>query len=168
MSRNWYVLRSRWELRVCEAVRGLELGAYVPCETVLRRVGREPPKPFLRPVVPGYVFVRCEPGDLGVILALDGAFDFVRVEMEDGVRYPAAMDSRQLQWLFLCELYGELDHTRKPKEYKPERGDRVRVRSGKWAGYVGRIISVGKRKTLMQFERGLGKVELQAEHLEAA
>jgi transcription antitermination factor NusG len=162
----WYIIRCRQELNVRDALAERGLFAYVPCETVERRLGRKL-RVVHRAISPGYVFVCCHQSDLPEIREIDGVHDFIRSTFE-GVRVPATMPAKQLQWLFLAELFGDMDYTRLPKPYAPSRGDRVMIRSGRWKGYIARIISVGKRKSSLAPEKGFGRWTVENEHLEAA
>lgn len=166
---NWYAIRTatRREFEVAAALDGLGIDAYVPRECVVRRRGNLL-RPIWRPVAPGYVFALCAVTDLPKIGAVDGFFAFVSTTHADGSREPAALPPKALQWLFLAEAFGDLDETRRPAAYKPQRGDRVRVASGKWKGYVGRILSVGKRQASLALESGFGRLKVDNEIMERA
>lgn len=162
--KHWYVLRAWNELNTASVIRAMGFEAYVPCETVERRLGRKLQR-ITRPVCLGYVFVGCAADDVSTLMGLDDAHDFVRATSPSGERVPATMPAEALQWLFLAELFGDLDYTRKPKPYAPERGHSVRVGSGKWKDYIGRILSVGKRKSVVDLIKGFGRLEIDTERL---
>ena len=166
----WYCLRvwTRRELDVAMALTDAGLFAYVPQETVLIPRGTVE-RPHTRPAAPGYVFVHCEPSDFAKIRAVDGVFSFVLTTLPDGSRTPARMPALALLGLFLAEAFGQLDQTRfRPAAYKPRRNDRVRVVGGMWKGWIGRIISVGKRKTSIAPENGPGRLQVDNDVMEAA
>jgi transcription antitermination factor NusG len=160
---KWYALAA-WNNQVMDVraeLVGLGVLSYVPCETVERRVGRKV-LPVRRPVWPGYLFVHCAPEDFGAVMDVDGVYDFVRESTER--RRPVALGPNDLAPVVLAELFGDLDYTRREKEYKPQRGQRVKVKSGKWKGYFGSILSVAKRKSLVETQ--WCKLEIEAEHLQ--
>lgn len=163
---NWYCIATarRAELSLVDELRDLGLTAYVPCEIHDKKLkGRK--QVVTTPAFKGYAFVFCGVGDFDSVRACDGFSRFVRYM---GSEEPAKMARGALLSVFLAELFGELDHTRQPEAYKPTRGDAVVIKSGMWRGHIGRIISVGKRKSLLQPLDGFGRWEVQNEVLELA
>lgn len=161
---NWYAI-STWAQNALNAraeMVGLGLLTYVPCETVERRLGREM-RHIHRPVWPGYLFVQCDPEDFGAVLAIEGVHDFVR---DWDQREPVRLVADALVPVVLAEMFGDLDYTRKPATWKPERGDKVKVRSGKWKGYLGSVLSLSKRRAIIETQ--WCRMEVQTEELEAA
>lgn len=163
---RWYAV-STWAQNALEAraeLTALGYETYVPCETVERRVGRKL-MPKRRPVWPGYLFVRCYEAEFRAVMAVEGIHDFVR---DYARREPVALPDNALIPVLLAEAFGDLDYTRKPEQWRPQRHDRVKVRSGKWKGYLGRVLSVAKRKAILDLETGFGKLTIDPEALEAA
>jgi transcription antitermination factor NusG len=162
---HWYAL-SAWDaLKAEEALRGLCL-AYVPCETVERRRGNKPKVKLFRPVFVGYLFVRCEPEAFAAILALPEVHDFVRYTDNAGNRAALRLHDDALVPILLAEMFGALDYTKTPPAYQPHSGDKVKIKSGKWSGFFARVLSVSKRKAIVETQ--WCKLEVEPEHLEAA
>ena len=63
--------------------------------------------------------------------------------------------------------WNALDFTRQPEGWQPARGERVRVKSGIWRGYIGRVLNLSKAKARLDMDRG-GTMEVRREELEAA
>jgi transcription antitermination factor NusG len=159
---HWYAV-SAWTNRLAELradLIALGIDHYIPCEIVERNT-RNRVVITQRPVWPGYAFVCIEPRQIGTVMGVEVVHDFIRANGE-----PVTLPANALVPVVLAEVFGDLDHTRKPKPYKPERGQQARVKSGKWKGYLGRILSVGKHKVLM--ETKWCKLEVGAEDLEKA
>lgn len=163
---EWYAI-SAWDaLKAQEALRGVCL-TYCPCETLERRRGNKPKVRFTRPMLPGYLFVRCDvDADEENILGAAEVHDFLRYTRQDGVRKPLRMHADALVPILLAEAFGALDYTKTPPAFRPERGDKVKIKSGKWTGYFARVISVSKRKAIVETQ--WCKLEVEPEHLEAA
>lgn len=163
---TWYCIRTerRAELSLVGELRELGFTAYVPCEIHNRKIRRTMERVTV-PAFPGYAFVNCSAERLGEVGACEGAFDVVRYASNGE---PARMPRNALLWLLLAEIFGDMDHTRVPAAYRPDRGDRVTIKAGKWRGYVGRIISVGKRKSLLEPDKGFGRWEVENAALELA
>lgn len=171
---KWYAARvMRQHVKTaCVELNAIGFPAYVPQETVERRLGRKL-RAIDRPVWPGYVFVYCRLGDCAAIREVEGVTGFVRASSEieiNGVptlvSMPVALAPNDLAPIVLAEIFGGLDYTRKPEEWQPERGDRVKVKSGKWKGYLARVLSVAKRKVIV--ETDWCKMEFQDHELELA
>jgi transcription antitermination factor NusG len=162
METNWYAI-SAWASQldgVLKELRSQRVDYYVPSETVERRVGRRMVVTN-RPVWPGYVFLHCQPGAFGGVLCIDGVYDFIRGEN----REPVKLWADALVPVVLAEIFGDLDYTRNREVvYRPQRGDKVRIRSGKWKGYLGSVLSLSKRKALL--ETPWCKLEIEHDALE--
>lgn len=164
----WYVLRTRTEDKAREALADIGFYGHVPMERVQRRLGRKV-RPVERPVWRGYVFVLCGASDLDLILAKTGAPDFVRWPVECGpglsAMVPITLRLSDLDPILKAEAEGELDYAAKAT-YSPQLGDSVLVRSGKWKGFLGRIVALSKRKLTLEGESGYsGKLQVEPEHL---
>jgi transcriptional antiterminator RfaH len=160
---SWYVIRTDrtgWK-SASVTLRALGFPAYVPCEKLERTIRRKR-ETITRPVWPGYLFVCCEPTDFGTVLDVDGLEDFIRCDTR-----PVRVPDNALVPVLLAEVFGDLDFTRKPKAYVPLRGDRVMIKAGKFRGYLGRIIAVGKRKAKLEMDKG-GRMEVEMEAMERA
>lgn len=160
-----YVIRTktRREFSVVNALREAGFAAYVPAETLRRRLGRIL-RPIQRPVCPGYAFVACAPDDIARIGRMDDVVDFLRPA-------PGAMPSRvpanDIAPILLAEIFGALDHTKEPKAYTPAKGDRVRVIAGMFKDYIGKVIWASKVEASIEPDRG-GRVTLKLNELEIA
>lgn len=155
---------SHAERDVTAELRRAGFRAYYPQETLDRVImGRK--RRLSRPAFSGYVFVEVEPDRLSEI-HVKGVFDIVRGTSSDP--RPAIIPPEQLACIFLAELFGELDYTRQPEAWRPGLGERVRVKNGKkFAGYLGRVLSLSKQKARVELDRG-GRMEVRQEELEAA
>lgn len=163
---NWYCIATarRAELSLVGQLRAIGLVAYTPCEIHDRKIAGRRQRVTV-PAMRGYVFVFCDPSDFAAVSDCDGFWRFVRYV---GSEIPAKMARGALMDVFLADLFGELDYTRAPPPWKPTRGDAVVIKSGMWRGKLARIISVGKRKSLLQPLDGFGRWEVQNEVLELA
>lgn len=162
----WYCIRTarRAEFSLVAEIRSLGLVAYAPCE-VHDRPLRGRTQRIVLPALRGYAFVFCSSSDFGAVSGCEGFWRFVRYHGSEEV---AKMPRAALLGLFLADLFGDLDYTRQPEAYRPRRGDAVRIRSGMWRGRIARIISVGKRKSLLEPLDGFGRWEVNSEALELA
>lgn len=165
----FFVLRCRQELRVRDDLADLGLLAYVPCERVKVRRGRNKVA-VERPVWRGYVFLIAD--DLWpAALAVEGVHDFIRYELA-GERIPLPVPFGLMEPIIAAEWDGALDYATLAA-YEPQRGDAVRIRSGKWKGFLGRVVSMAKRRVILDDFRlpdathGF-RVTMDAKHLEAA
>ncbi len=162
----WYCIRTarRAELSLVAEIRSLGLVAYTPCEVHARPL-RGRTQRIVLPALRGYAFVFCSSSDFGAVSDCEGFWRFVRYV---GSETPAKMARGALMDVFLADLFGELDYTRQPEAYRPRRGDAVRIRSGMWRGRIARIISVGKRKSLLEPLDGFGRWAVNSAALELA
>ena len=163
---TWYCIRTarRAELSLVDELRAIGLVAYTPCEIHDRKIAGRRQRVTV-PAMRGYVFVFCDPSDFAAVSDCEGFWRFVRYV---GSETPAKMARGALMDVFLADLFGDLDYTRQPEAYRPRRGDAVRIRSGMWRGRIARIISVGKRKSLLEPLDGFGRWEVNSETLELA
>lgn len=163
---TWYCIRTmrRAELSLVEELRALGFTAYVPCETHDRKIrGRK--ERVTIPAYGGFAFVECDPTNFAEIGGCEGFWRFVCYQ---GSADPARMPCGALMGVFLAELFGDLDYTRAPPPWKPARGDAVAIRSGMWQGRLARIISVGKRQSLLEPLVGYGRWNVPNDALELA
>lgn len=164
---DWYCLSSFDVAESVKLLRDAKFTAYCPMEQVTRRRGRKCAD-VSRPVWPGYGFVCCEPDELAAVRAAGAVHDFVRYTDDTGSRQPVTLTRNALVPIILAELFGALDFTDKtPAQYRATKGDRVRVSSGKWRGYLGRIVTVSKTKAKLDTDKG-GKLTVDISELEAA
>jgi transcription antitermination factor NusG len=109
------------------------------------------------------------------VLAVEGAHDFVRwpVEIETPggpiiALRPVPLSLSMLDPIICAEAAGELDYASQ-ETFSPQLGDVVTVKSGKWKGFLGRIVALSKRKMTIAGERGsIGKLQIEPEHLSQA
>lgn len=163
--KHWYALRSRDELVTAAFLAEAGYAAYVPCEIVHRRVAGKL-VPHRRPLVRGYVFVHCSELALGVVRAIGASEGFICYASLFGEKIPRPLAPNDLVPLILAELFGEFDHTREPKAWTPSRGDMVRIVRGRWQGFIGRIISVGRRRDAI-IDAKWCRMNVQTKDLEA-
>ena len=164
---TWHAIASERgrEYRLADRIRSLGLIAYVPTETHDRLVKREWVK-HTKPALRGYVFVNCEPEDWAVVRGLDGFGRWVTRVAAGVDPTPATLPDKSLQAVFLAELFGAMDYTKRQKPLRP--GQRATIVRGKFAGMLLRIISLSKNSALAEPEKGFGRMTVKIEHLEAA
>ena len=164
---NWFVLSSFDAPETVTLLRRAGYIAYCPHERITRRRGRKV-QDITRPIYPGYLFIHCEPTQLGAALIVGQAYDFIRYTDATGVRCPLRLADNVLAPIVLAEMFNALDFTDKtPPAYRPAKGERVKVSGSKWKGYIGRVLSVSKRKAKLDVEGG-GRLEVDLRELEAA
>jgi transcriptional antiterminator RfaH len=147
----WYVIFAPMaEKRAEIALREAMIETYLPCETVWRRHARKRDR-VLRPLFMGYLFARMWPEDFHNAAAADGVLNIVG--MSPG-RDPSAYqihetDVRKLQ---AQQENGDFDKTG-PDEPIIGPGSAVKVMSGPYMGWVGKVSSMAGRdrvKVLME------------------
>ena len=164
---NWFCLSSYDPTTSATLLREAGYVAYCPQERVTRRRGRKT-QDVTRPVWPGYLFVHCFSDELGGALKVGQAFDFIRYTDDHGDRVPLAMVRNALVPIILAEAFGALDFTDKtPPAYRPSKGDRVKLTSGKFVGYFARIMAVSKNRAKLEVEKG-GRMSVAIQALEEA
>ena len=90
---------------------------------------------------------------VGQACGIGASSDFVRnLDPVTGDIVPMRLAPNALVPILLAEICGELDYTREPAPWVPARGDPIRVIGGLWRGYLGSIVSVGKRKLVVSFK----------------
>jgi transcription antitermination factor NusG len=142
----------------------LKLDAYAPAETVRRRLGRGK-RDIRRPLMPGYVFVNCEPGDIARIAALDAVTGFVRRPPdENGDRLRATIPPDIVQAIRDAEANGEFAH---PETKPPQIGQRVRTSIQAWRKYIGELVEITKKGEAVVAYPG-ARVTVKMTELEAA
>jgi transcription antitermination factor NusG len=169
---NWYCLSSFDAVASATLLRREGFVAYCPQAKVTRWKGRKQSAKRVDATVAlwsGYLFVSCEPDQLGAALVLGDATDFLRYTNAHGVRGPLRLRDGVLTDIVVNELFGGLDFRDKtPEAYKPNKGDRVRIKAGMWADHFARITAVNKDgKSKLDLEKG-GKMTAKVEILEAA
>lgn len=171
----WYVLRARNEYDVRGELAERGFYGYVPTERVSRRLGRKV-RPTERPVWRGYVFVLCQAEDVDpIIRMMGGGYDFVRWPQEIDTPAgpiialrPIVLGLGLLDPILYAEAVGELDYASR-ETHAAQLGDRVLVRSGKWKGFLGRVVALSKHKLTLEGEKGtLGRLQIEPEHLSQA
>jgi len=164
---TWFCLSSYDPTTSATLLREAGYVAYCPQERVTRRRGRKT-QDVTRPVYPGYLFIHCEATQLGAALILGKAFDFIRYTDATGVRCPLRLADNVLAPIVLAEAFNALDFTDKtPAAYRPAKGERVRLTSGKFSGYFARIMAVSKNRAKLEMEKG-GRMSAEIKTLEAA
>ena len=168
----WYAVRTqtRREISAAGGLQEQSIRVYVPMETVSRKVGGER-RPHNRPLWPGYLFVQCETHQFAPVVDTLYVAGFVRMMTTEGVSVPAPFPAGAIEEVQAMETRGEFDHTATNADWKPERGEAVRIIGGKWGamGYVAKVLSVStnERRALVTLENGF-KIEEGVENLVAA
>ena len=164
---NWFVLSSFDAPETVTLLRRAGYIAYCPHERITRRRGRKV-QDITRPIYPGYLFIHCEPTQLGAALIVGQAYDFIRYTDATGVRCPLRLADNVLAPIVLAEAFNALDFTDKtPPAYRPAKGDRVKLTSGKFVGYFARIMAVSKNRAKLEVEKG-GRMSVAIQALEEA
>mgnify|MGYP000146046445 CR=1 FL=1 len=164
---EWYCLSSFNAAETVTLLRRAGYIAYCPHERVTRRRGRKT-QDVERPVCPGYAFIHCDLSELGAARIVGKAHDFVRYTADDGTRIPVRLARNALVPFVLAEAFGALDFTDKtPPAYRPAKGERVKLTSGKFSGYFARIMAVSKNRAKLEMEKG-GRMSAEIRALEAA
>jgi transcription antitermination factor NusG len=161
------LVHNRTEAETARDLRAKGFCAYYPQETMDRVImGRK--RRFRRPAFPGYIFTECFAAeDIAEIRKLKSVYAFVVTRLPDGSKTPASVSPEALQAVFLAELFGELDYTRKPEAWQPTRGERVKVKAGLWKGYIAKVLSMTKTAAVLQPEKG-GRLKVKLDELERA
>lgn len=168
---QWYAIRTatRQEFKAQEGLREQGFVVYLPCETLIRRLGGAK-EPVRRPLFVGYMFVHCEPQSWSVVRDTQYVHEFVKVMTGQGAQ-PAPFPTFVIAEVFWQELTGAFDRTKSPAAWRPARGDKATVVGGKWGAmnYIGTILSLttNGRRALISVEKGF-KVEVDVEHLTEA
>ena len=164
---TWFCLSSYDPTTSATLLREAGYVAYCPQERVTRRRGRKT-QDVTRPVWAGYLFIHCEPTQLGAALIVGQAYDFIRYTDATGVRCPLRLADNVLAPIVLAEAFNALDFTDKtPPAYRPAKGERVKLTSGKFSGYFARIMAVSKNRAKLEMEKG-GRMSAEIRALEAA
>jgi transcription antitermination factor NusG len=172
---KWYAVRcaTRQERRATDGLHQRGFDTYAPMETRWRHLRAVKDK-IQRPLFPGYLFVRCTPGDFYDIGETDGVSQFVRAPLNGIDLEPLPFPDECIGDLMARQHFGEFDQTRKtPMRTRPKAGDRANVIGGKWRGYVAQVLSTSatKRKAIVLLETmhaGPVKMTLDVAHLDAA
>jgi transcription antitermination factor NusG len=102
------------------------------------------------PLLPGYLFVLCEPEDFAEISGIEDVRGFVRYVRNDGVLWPYILPSAAILGLQMDERSGVFDDTVQVR-YKPRKGERVKITAGPYFNYVAKVLETprGKRVQLL-------------------
>lgn len=164
---EWYCVNSYNAIKTATDLREAGFIAYAPVERVTR-TRRRTTTDITRSLYMGYGFVLCEPGDLAAVRAAGGVHDFVRYYDANGSAWPVTIAPRLVVGIILAEMFGAFDHTDKATPlYRPNKGDRVKISKGQFAGYFARVMAVSKRAAKLNIEKG-GKLNIDPKMLEAA
>lgn len=169
---KWYAVRTatRQEKRARDSLHEMGFPAYLPCETRWRRTKADKEK-IETPLFVGYLFVQCEPTDWHVIAEeAEGVHQFVRYHGPGGLSVPFPIPAKVVDEILMDQEAGDFDKTRSEKPtYRPQVGDRVRITSSMWVGYIATVLSVSQkdRKALLQLPK-MGNVPLDVGQFETA
>lgn len=149
---EWYALRveTQHERTVAALLAERGFPTFVPMMRELR--GGEP---YTGPLMPGYCFVLCEPGDFADLRDIEHVAGFVCLIREDGVAWPAAFPGKAVLRLQMDERAGLFDLTRKVKapKYRPKKGERVQITAGDYFSFFATVLaapSKDRRKLLIE------------------
>lgn len=155
---SWYAVRSATR-RESSAYDGLiehHFTVFMPFETFWRpaRFGNVKTE---RPLYRGYMFVLCSPEDFHQILDIEGVHQFVRY-MVDDILVPMPIPTAAIIEIQADERRGEFDYTRTyTPPYRPKKGDKVKVTSGTWQSFIGRVLNTPTRdRALVMIEGPCG------------
>lgn len=171
---HWYALctEPRRETVVAAGLAEREFPVFLPMQTDWRG---QPQQRHMEPLLPGYVFVLCELGDLAELRGIEGVQSLFRYVRGDGNLWPMEFPGRVVLGLQIEERAGTYDLTklaRAPK-YRPRKGDAVMIVAGDYYGFLATVLATpqGDRcKLLIQhdsFEAPRNRTEDVA-HLTAA
>jgi transcription antitermination factor NusG len=150
---SWYAIRTstRQEGKALAALAERGFAVFMPCETMLRRIGRNY-EVVNRPCFPGYLFTLCVDTDFAAVSSLDAVHAFVCSAEADGVPRPMPIPLSVIINLQAEERAGSYDRTRnKRPAYKPKKGEKVRITAGPWQAFMARVLDTprGKRAQVM-------------------
>lgn len=148
---NWYAIRARGAQERTAAVTLIECGftVFLPMGAYWRG---SPRVKHHEPLMPGYVFVRCEPEDFADIHGLEGIQGFVRYYREDGAMWPIPLPDREILKVQVEERAGVYDYTRdKRVRYRPRKGEMVKITAGPYLGFIAKVLATprGDRAKLL-------------------
>lgn len=171
---EWFAIRTetRQERTVAAGLAERGFTFFLPMETDWRTV-RGLRDRSLSPLLPGYVFVLCEPDSFADLHGIEHVAGFVRYMRDDGLLWPAALPARAVLGLQIEERAGAFDRTRKvkPPKYRPKRGERVQITAGDYYGYFAKVLSSpakDRRKLLIEGLEPARHKTLDVGHLAAA
>lgn len=168
---QWYAVNIavRRERAAIASLSEKGFAVFMPCETVMRRIGREV-EAVHKPLFPGYLFVLCDHRHFEEIREVDTVRGFVRY-MAGGEQRNVTFPLAAILEMQAAERAGHYDRTRaKPNAYRPKKGDKVRVTAGPWMNFVGKLLATPRsRRAQIMIEGPFGRgVTLDVGHLRAA
>jgi transcription antitermination factor NusG len=168
----WYALRvvTRRERVVAAGLGERGFPAFLPMQADW---AGQPRERRLEPLLPGYVFVLCDPEDFAELIGLEEVINFVRYIRNDGIAWPIEFPGSEILGLQIEERAGTYDFTRlvKPPRYRPKKGETVRITAGTYYGFIAKVLSAPREDRCKLMIEGLGKPRRRTEdvaHLEAA
>jgi transcriptional antiterminator RfaH len=169
---DWYAVRTatRQERVVAAGLAERGFSIFLPMETDWRG---SPRVRHMEPLLPGYVFVLCDPRNFADVHGIEGVTGFVRYMGNDGVLWPVPFPGMDVLRFQMDERDGAFDRTRnvKPPRYQPKKGERVQITAGTYLGFFAKVLSApdkDRRKLLIEgFEKQRHKT-LDIAHLVAA
>lgn len=149
---NWYAIRTttRRERQVGAALAERLYPVFLPMETSWHVEPGRPKERRCEPLMPGYLFVLCEPEDFAEIVGVEDVGGFVRYVRDDGQLWPIAFPPHVILGLQIDERAGIFDSTVNTV-YRPRKGETVKITAGPYFNYVARVLETprGKRVQLM-------------------
>jgi transcription antitermination factor NusG len=170
-SSQWFAVRSatRRETAAHDGLVEQGFTVFLPCETRWSQ-NRWNKVKIDRPLFRGYMFVLCAPEDFHQILDIEGVHQFVRY-MANEIMVPMPIPTAAVIEIQANERRGAFDATRVyTPPYRPKKGDRVRVTSGPWQAFIGKLLSTptkDRAHVMIEGPHGRG-VTLNVAHLSAA
>lgn len=146
---KWFAVRSatRRERDLVRALALLGLHAWYPKASYWRRARSQSVK-AQRPLFPGFVFVLTTEAALHRVhqAERDGFHQVVRCYGLDGMLRPLVLPDVAMGDLIWREEVGHFDETRRElSKFRPVKGEGVAITSGKWVGFVAKILTVSAK-----------------------
>lgn len=166
---NWYVIRTatRQEQKVVDGLHDLAYGrsipmdVYLPCETRWNRMTRVKTVKEV-PMLPGYLFLNIEADHLWRVDKIEGVYQILGWSRAQSIGEAMAM-AAFVGALRAKQAAGEFDITQakgRGLEIKP--GEKIRVSSGSWAGWVGEIVAARGQNRVKVLLSALGAMKVPA------
>lgn len=166
---EWFAVRTatRRERPAAKALGERGFTVFLPMEARWGR-GRWTREAVHRPLLPGYLFVLAKAGDLQQVQDTEGVHQLVGYYDEEGGSRALPIPLEAILEIQAEERAGAYDRTRLVKvEYRPRRGDKVKVTRGPWISFIGKVLATPKKdRAHVMLEGPFGRgVTLDISHL---
>ena len=146
---EWYAIRTETgaERQVGATLAERFYPVFLPMETHWHVEPGRPKERRCVPLLPGYVFILCEPEDFKEIGGMEGMLGFVRYLADDGNLWPIPFPASQILGLQMDERGGAFDSTISFR-YRPKKGERVNITAGPYFNFTAKVLATprGKRE----------------------